>query len=46
MLSMSWESKSFGFKVCWLNRTGASLDPLGLKPNLVVSNFDKLVFYF
>jgi len=39
-------AKSFGFKVCWLNRTGASLDPLGLKPDLVVSSFDKLVFYF
>lgn len=36
-------AKSFGLKVCWVNRTGAPLDPLGLKPDLVVKNFDELV---
>ena len=35
-------AKSFGFKVCWINRTGAPLDPLGLKPDLVVRSFDEL----
>lgn len=36
-------AKSFGFKVCWINRTGAPLDTLGPKPDLVVKNFDELV---
>jgi 2-haloacid dehalogenase len=36
-------SKNFGFKVCWINRTGVPLDPLGLKPELVVKSFDELV---
>ena len=35
-------SKSFGFMVCWINRTGAPLDPLGPKPDLVVKSFDEL----
>lgn len=35
-------AKSFGFKVCWINRTGAPLDPLGPKPDLVVKSFDEL----
>jgi 2-haloacid dehalogenase len=35
-------AKSFGFKVCWINRTGAALDPLGPKPDLVVRSFDEL----
>jgi len=35
-------AKSFGFKVCWINRTGAPLDPLGPKPDLVVRTFDEL----
>lgn len=35
-------AKSFGFKVCWINRTGAPLDPLGLKPDLTVKGFDEL----
>jgi 2-haloacid dehalogenase len=36
-------SQNFGFKVCWINRTGVPLDPLGLKPELVVKSFDELV---
>jgi len=36
-------AKSFGFKVCWINRTGAPLDTLGPKPDLVVKNFDELI---
>ena len=35
-------AKSFGFKVYWINRTGAPLDPLGPKPDLVVRTFDEL----
>jgi len=35
-------AKSFGFKVCWINRTGAPLDPLGPKPDLVVRTVDEL----
>jgi len=35
-------AKSFGFRVCWINRTGAPLDPLGPKPDLAVSSFDEL----
>lgn len=35
-------AKSFGFKVCWINRTGAPLDPLGPTPDLVVRSFDEL----
>jgi 2-haloacid dehalogenase len=36
-------SKNFGFKVCWINRAGAPLDPLGTKPELMVKSFDELV---
>ncbi len=35
-------AKSFGFRVCWINRTGAPLDPLGPKPDLVVGSVDEL----
>lgn len=35
-------AKSFGFKVCWINRSGAPLDPLGPKPDLVARSFDEL----
>src|SRR5712691_12073628 len=34
-------AKAFGFQVCWINRTGAPLDPLGPKPNLMVTRFDE-----
>jgi 2-haloacid dehalogenase len=36
-------AKNFGFKVCWINRSGVPLDPLGPKPDLIASNFDDLV---
>ena len=36
-------AKNFGFKVCWINRVGIPLDPLGPKPDLVVQNFDELL---
>ncbi len=36
-------AKNFGFNVCWTNRTGAPLDCLGPKPDLVVNSFDELV---
>ncbi len=35
-------AKSFGFKVCWINRARAPLDPLGPKPDIVVRGFDEL----
>ncbi|MBI4561405.1 MAG: haloacid dehalogenase type II [Candidatus Rokubacteria bacterium] len=35
-------AKTFGFKVCWLNRTAAPLDPLGPRPDLVVKNMEEL----
>ncbi len=35
-------AKSFGFRVCWINRTGATLDPLGPKPDLLVSSSEEL----
>jgi 2-haloacid dehalogenase len=35
-------AKSFGFKVCWINRAGAPLDPLGPGPDVVVKGFDEL----
>jgi len=35
-------AKSFGFKVCWINRTGAPLDRLGVKPDLLVRSSDEL----
>ncbi len=35
-------SKSFGFTVGWINRTGALLDPLGPKPDIVVKSFEEL----
>jgi len=44
--SNSWDvigAKSFGFKICWINRTGAPLDRLGVRPDLVVTNVDELV---
>src|SRR5437879_1443714 len=35
-------AKSFGFRVCWINRAGAPLDPLGPRPDVTVKNFDEL----
>jgi 2-haloacid dehalogenase len=35
-------AKTYGFQVCWINRTGAILDPLGPRPDLVVSGFEEL----
>jgi 2-haloacid dehalogenase len=36
-------AKNFGFKVCWISRTGIPLDPMGPKPDLIVRGFDDLV---
>ncbi len=41
-----WEgvrAKSFGFKVCWMRRAGVPLDILGVRPDLVVKNFNELM---
>jgi len=35
-------AKSFGLRVCWINRSGVPLDPLGLRPDLTVENFEEL----
>lgn len=35
-------AKSFGLKVCWINRSGLPLDPLGPKPDVVVKSFEEL----
>jgi 2-haloacid dehalogenase len=35
-------AKRFGFKVCWVNRAGTPLDPLGPKPDLHVGGLDEL----
>ncbi len=35
-------AKSFGFRVCWINRADTPLDPLGPRPDLVVRSFEEL----
>lgn len=43
--SNSWDAagaKRFGFKVCWINRSGVPFDTLGHDPDLLVNNFDEL----
>jgi 2-haloacid dehalogenase len=35
-------ARAFGFQVCWINRTGAPLDVLGVKPTIAVASFDEL----
>jgi 2-haloacid dehalogenase len=35
-------AKSFGFRVCWINRAGVPLDALGPRPDLVVASFEAL----
>ena len=35
-------AKSFGFRVCWINRAGAPLDPLGPRPDVTVKTFEEL----
>jgi 2-haloacid dehalogenase len=35
-------AKRFGFRVCWVNRAGTPLDPLGPKPDLQVRSLDEL----
>lgn len=35
-------AKNFGFKVGWVQRSEAPLDPLGLKPDLILRSLDEL----
>lgn len=35
-------AKAFGYRVCWVNRAGASLDELGVTPDATVSRLDEL----
>ena len=42
----SWDvigAKSFGFWACWLNRSGATLDELGFRPDATVTSLTDLV---
>jgi len=44
--SNSWDvvgAKVFGFKVCWINRTGNQFDELDVQPDIVVKNLKELV---
>ena len=36
-------AKSFGLRVCWINRGQFPLDPLGQRPDLTVRNFEELL---
>ncbi len=35
-------ARSFCFRVCWISQARAPLDPLGAKPDSVVSNLEEL----
>lgn len=35
-------AKAFGFKVCWCNRSGASMEDLGFTPDFTVRSLDQL----
>ena len=44
--SNCWDAigaKSFGFRVYWVNRTGAPLDPLGFTPHQQVKSLDEIL---
>jgi len=44
--SNSWDAagaKAFGYRVCWCNRNGAEMDPLGFAPDIIVSRLHDLV---
>lgn len=44
--SNSWDmagAKAFGFKVCWINRTGQQLDELDVKPDIEVKDLMQMV---
>ena len=36
-------AKSFGFTVYWINRAGAPLDSLGLRPDSIVKSLDEVL---
>jgi 2-haloacid dehalogenase len=43
--SNSWDAagaKSFGYLVCWCNRSGAEPDHMGFSPDMVVSRLDQI----
>jgi len=35
-------AKAFGFKVCWINRSGTPLDELGMKPDVIVKTLEEM----
>ncbi len=43
--SNAWDAagaKAFGYRVCWCNRSGSSMDILGFAPDLVVTSLDQI----
>jgi 2-haloacid dehalogenase len=38
-------AKSFGYQVCWCNRSGAEMEDLGFAPDLVVRRLDQIASY-
>jgi 2-haloacid dehalogenase len=43
--SNGWDAagaKAFGYSVCWCNRSGRSMDPLGFAPDMIVSSLDQI----
>ena len=36
-------AKAFGFKVCWINRSGTPLDELGMKPDVIVKTLEEMI---
>jgi 2-haloacid dehalogenase len=44
--SNGWDAsgaKSYGFQVCWLNRSGAPVERLGFKPDRVLKKLDEIL---
>jgi 2-haloacid dehalogenase len=42
----AWDAagaKSYGYRVCWCNRSGAVMDVLGFAPDLIVQRLDEIV---
>ncbi|KRT65550.1 MAG: haloacid dehalogenase, type II, 2-haloacid dehalogenase [Candidatus Dadabacteria bacterium CSP1-2] len=36
-------AKAFGFKVCWINRSGTQLDELGMKPDVIAKTLEGMI---
>ena len=45
--SNAWDAagaKSFGYQVCWCNRSAAPMEELGLSPDMTVSSLGQIIF--